>query len=189
MEWQQSVINHLYWAVISTASGEGDVIVDKWKSIERHIQNLHWGHGGKFQRCSYETTREISQEQVDQPRHDGINYQLKRLIKIYFLTGPHYNLLVTLFEGSQAYSTCGALHKKSFDQIILCLSKLYLISLSLGSLAAPKLEQLVNDKTMCKDIAKLSGVHQTFMIEAFHSLVNHFGPKMYSYTITAMVCR
>ena len=29
VEWQRSVINHLYWAVISTASREGELIVEK----------------------------------------------------------------------------------------------------------------------------------------------------------------
>ena len=57
VEWQQSVINHLYWALISTASGDGELIVEKWKSIERHIQNLHRGRGGKLQRCAHSRLR------------------------------------------------------------------------------------------------------------------------------------
>ncbi|XP_075308963.1 uncharacterized protein LOC142370332 [Odontesthes bonariensis] len=55
--WQQSIINHLYWSVVSTTNGDGDLILDKWKSVERHIQNLHTRHGGKFPRCAHPRLR------------------------------------------------------------------------------------------------------------------------------------
>ena len=58
-------------------------------------------------------------------------------------------------------------------------------SLYIGTLAAIKFEQLVN-KILWKVLAQLSGVHQTFMVEALHSLVNYFTPKMYSYTFTGI---
>ena len=51
------------------------------------------------------------------------------------------------------------------------------------------LEALVNNKILCKDIAMLSGEHQTFKLEAFHSLVNQFAPKMYVYSYSGMQCR
>ena len=41
-----------------------------------------------------------------------------------------------------------------------------------------RLEELVTSKSLLKDIQQLSGHHQTETIEAFHSLVIHFGPKM-----------
>ena len=107
--------------------------------------------------CSYEATREISQEEMDQTRYDSVNYKLKRLIKTCFLIDLHYNLLANLVERSQAYGTCGALHNEGFDQVILCLSKLYLISLSLGSLATAKLEQLVNNKPRARTLPNCQG--------------------------------
>ena len=42
---------------ISTTSGDGELIVEKWKSIERHIQNLQRGHGGKLQGCAHSRLR------------------------------------------------------------------------------------------------------------------------------------
>lgn len=51
--WQQSIINHLYWAVVSSPQDDVELIVDKWKSVERHVLNLHRGHGGKFPRCAH----------------------------------------------------------------------------------------------------------------------------------------
>ena len=78
----------------------------------------------------------------------------------------------------------GSFHNESLHQIIL-FSKLYLTSLYLGTLPAVKLEQLVN-KILFKDIAKLSGVHQAFMVEALHSLVKNFAPKMHNYTFTGI---
>ena len=78
--------------------------------------------------------------------------------------------------------TRGSFYNEGLHCIIL-FSKLYLTSLYLGTLAAVKLEQLGN-KILCKDIAKLSGVHQTFM--ALQSLVKHFAQKMYSYTFTGI---
>ncbi|KAF3833246.1 hypothetical protein F7725_026911 [Dissostichus mawsoni] len=51
--WQQSIINHLYWAVVSSTQDDAELIVDKWKSVERHVLNLHRGHGGKFPTCAH----------------------------------------------------------------------------------------------------------------------------------------
>ena len=47
----------------------------------------------------------------------------------------------------------------------------------------------MTNRSLCKDIVKLSGGHQTFRIEAFHNLVNHFAPKMHAFTFTGMWCR
>lgn len=42
---------------------------------------------------------------------------------------------------------------------------------------------------LCKDIGKLSAVHQTSKVEAFHSLIIQFAPKSYVYSYTGMLCR
>ncbi|KAF3861261.1 hypothetical protein F7725_000037 [Dissostichus mawsoni] len=47
-----------------------------------------------------------------------------------------------------------------------------------SSKAAVKLETLVCNKTLCKDISKLSGGCQTSSVEGFHSLLIQFAPKM-----------
>ncbi|KAI4806305.1 hypothetical protein KUCAC02_017134 [Chaenocephalus aceratus] len=119
--WQQSIINHLYWAVVSSTQDDAELIVDKWKSVERHVLNLHSGHGGKFPTCAH-----------------------KRLQ--------------------------GRAHKKKWIKPTV------------------KLEKLVTDKRLCKDIGKLSAVHQTSNVEGFHSLIIQFAPKCYVYSYTGMLC-
>ena len=53
--WISSIINHLYWSVISTDPGEQELIVAKWKSVVNHIQNNHQGFGIPFQACIHGT--------------------------------------------------------------------------------------------------------------------------------------
>ena len=38
-KWEQSMINHMYWCVVSTPNGDGDMMVAKWLSLENHIHN------------------------------------------------------------------------------------------------------------------------------------------------------
>lgn len=50
--WSQSVSNHLYWCAASSA-GCGELVVEKWKSILRHVTNIHVDHGQLFPRCEH----------------------------------------------------------------------------------------------------------------------------------------
>ncbi|KAI4800827.1 hypothetical protein KUCAC02_007056, partial [Chaenocephalus aceratus] len=114
--WQQSIINHLYWAVVSSTQDDAELIVDKWKSVERHVLNLHSGPT-----CAH-----------------------KRLQ--------------------------GRAHKKK--------------GIKPSSLSAVRLERLVTDTRLCKDIGELSAVHQTSKVEG---LITQCAPKCYS--DTGMLCR
>ena len=33
-KWEKSMINHMYWCVVSTPNGDGDMMVAKWLSLE-----------------------------------------------------------------------------------------------------------------------------------------------------------
>ncbi|ELT95131.1 hypothetical protein CAPTEDRAFT_203021 [Capitella teleta] len=55
-----------------------------------------------------------------------------------------------------------------------------------GSAAAVKLEELVFNKYLLKDLATLSPHYQTYDLEAFHSLLNQFAPKMTAFHFQAM---
>ena len=48
---QRSIINHLYWCVISTPSGNGELVKAKWLSIDNHIHNVHNNNGELFPHC------------------------------------------------------------------------------------------------------------------------------------------
>ena len=50
-QWQKSIINHMYWCVASTPSGNGEMVKAKWLSLVNHIHNVHTGHGDIFSKC------------------------------------------------------------------------------------------------------------------------------------------
>ncbi|XDV25561.1 hypothetical protein PO909_029461, partial [Leuciscus waleckii] len=58
-----------------------------------------------------------------------------------------------------------------------------------GSTAAIKLESVASRKTLLKDIRQLSPQHQTFSLEAFHSLMLHFAPKHTGFSFLGMYSR
>ncbi|KAI8502429.1 ATP-dependent DNA helicase chl1 [Branchiostoma belcheri] len=51
--WVGSIINHLYWAVVSSPDDNRRLAVDKWKSVVSHICNKHEGFQGQFPRCEH----------------------------------------------------------------------------------------------------------------------------------------
>lgn len=55
--------------------------------------------------------------------------------------------------------------------------------------AAVKLESIIWNKSLCKDIEKLSGNYQTSRLESFHSLINYFAPKQLCFSFHGMYCR
>jgi hypothetical protein len=52
-EWVRSMVNHLYWSVISTTDGDKEMISEKWSSLANHIHDKHSGHGSKYKRCQH----------------------------------------------------------------------------------------------------------------------------------------
>ncbi|XP_039637914.1 uncharacterized protein LOC120546783 [Perca fluviatilis] len=58
-----------------------------------------------------------------------------------------------------------------------------------GSTAAIKLESVASRKALLKDIRQLSPQHQTFSLEAFHSLILHFAPKHTGFSFLGMNSR
>lgn len=58
-----------------------------------------------------------------------------------------------------------------------------------GSKASEKISDIILSNQMKRDIPKLSPLYQTSQIEAFHSTVNHFAPKMVAFSYYGMYCR
>ena len=57
------------------------------------------------------------------------------------------------------------------------------------SKASEKLSGLLTNSHLCKDITRLSPVHQTSSLEAFHSVIIHFAPKYVPFSFHGMNCR
>lgn len=59
----------------------------------------------------------------------------------------------------------------------------------LDSAAAVRFEKLVLDKNLLSSIRNLSGKYQTSNVEAFHSLIIHFAPKLTVFSYSGMLAR
>ena len=47
-KWAQSIVNLLYWCVVSTTPDDSKVVKAKWLSLENHIHDVHSGHSEQF---------------------------------------------------------------------------------------------------------------------------------------------
>ena len=63
------------------------------------------------------------------------------------------------------------------------------VAFSLDTKAAVKVEDTLTTKALLKDIGKMSPLHQTSSLEAFHSLILRFAPKNTSFSYIGMKCR
>ena len=53
-EWQKSIVNHLYWCIVSTPSCDFTVVKAKWLSLDNHVHNVHTGHGDGYPECGHD---------------------------------------------------------------------------------------------------------------------------------------
>ncbi len=51
--WRPAVINHLYWTAASTPNGDADVMEAKWKSMVKHVQDIHEHGTPTFPCCAH----------------------------------------------------------------------------------------------------------------------------------------
>ena len=58
-KWQQSIMNHLYWSVVSSRCDNADMVKVRWLSLENHIHSKHSGHISYF---LIATKQEITEE-------------------------------------------------------------------------------------------------------------------------------
>ncbi|XP_044224887.1 uncharacterized protein LOC122994330 isoform X2 [Thunnus albacares] len=58
-----------------------------------------------------------------------------------------------------------------------------------GSMALYKVEKLLLNEQVLRDVEKLSHDHQTSSLEGFHSVILHFAPKNVIFPYIGMLCR
>ncbi|XP_023819663.1 uncharacterized protein LOC101164121 isoform X2 [Oryzias latipes] len=125
-EWIDSIINHLYWSVMSTDSAEPNLVEAKWTSMLNHIVNIHTHNNDLFPKCEHKRLRGRAAR--------------KKWLK------PCSTLTV-------------------------------------------KLEKLATTTYLIRDLKQASNREQTSSLEAFHSLLNHYAPKMYAFSYEGQLCR
>lgn len=60
---------------------------------------------------------------------------------------------------------------------------------STGSVALHKIEKMLLNKRILKDVYKLSSGQQTSALESFHSQILRFAPKNVNFPFIGMLCR
>ena len=68
-------------------------------------------------------------------------------------------------------------------------NSVFFLPFSLGSVAYEKLCGVLNNINLVKGIKQASPFAQTSCLEGFHSVLNHFAPKMIAYSYAGMYCR
>ena len=71
----------------------------------------------------------------------------------------------------------------SIIHLFLCLYR------NLATKPYHRLEKLLENKRILKDISKLSPLHQTSNLEVFHSVILRFAPKNVAFSFHGMLCR
>ena len=66
---------------------------------------------------------------------------------------------------------------------------LYSVYYVAGHTSAAELHDIIHDRNIVKDMLNSSGESATSHLEAFHSLINHYAPKMLYYRSRAMKSR
>lgn len=72
---------------------------------------------------------------------------------------------------------------------VKCMTNPFMYVIILGSACHQLMCDIVEDDRMVKDVKQLSPGGQTSSLEAFHSLINNFAPKMYHFHYRSMYTR
>ena len=79
--------------------------------------------------------------------------------------------------------------KCSLNYVTVCTSPFFFIFGTTDTKSSEKLTAILTNTILCKDIVRLSPLHQTSSLEAFHSVIIHFDPKYVALSYQGMCCR
>jgi hypothetical protein len=72
---------------------------------------------------------------------------------------------------------------------VLFFDIIYIFLFYIDSRVYKLVEEIVCATRLVKDVGQLSSGRQTYSLEVFHNVVNHFAPKMNHHFYWAMKCR
>ena len=111
----------------------------------------------------------------------------------YFILWGSHNILFTVnmfaIIHMQDNFKCVSTGEKKSVYLNVCCVCAYLSWSLAGSMAAVKLEGIITRTSLLKDVRQLSPQHQTYSLEAFHSLILHFAPKHTGFSYHGMYSR
>ena len=80
-----------------------------------------------------------------------------------------------------------------YHELYICIyiHNLHIIVITsiIGNKAFEQLSDVMSSKHLLADIKKLSPSKQTSSLESYHSVLNHFAPKLLAFSYVGMHCR
>lgn len=170
-QWIRPCENHFVWSATSTFSGNGKLIWAKFISFLSHVINKHDDLDEPlFNKCAH---GEIA------PREwlkKGMSVSAINRSQGHFPKSFKFVSSETIYN---TYNVCtNFLFSKDQQLLFTADSSLY-----------EKLFSTLTKKNLKKGIMKASHMAQTSCLEGFHSVLNHFAPKMVAFTYPGMVTR
>ena len=154
----------MFWCAASTGDNDGDLKAAKWLSITNHIMNKHSGHESPlFSQCLH-------------GRLHGRERKKKWL-------NPGMAMLILNILYLISYI------KKCVNNDTYSYYSRFISSCCSGSQPYEKLTEVLTKCSLLKDIKQMSGAHATSLLEAFHSVQNHFATKRLAFFYHGMTSR
>lgn len=153
----------------------------KWQSMINHVQDIHEHSTPAFTSCAHPPLEGEARNKewlepgtTQQPMLKDVKCFEAKLFSVLV----KFSLVLSIITPCVLIITCVMKCDRLYDRMFYS-----------GSPAATKLESVAARKALVKDIRQLSPQHQTFSLEAYHSLILHFAPKHTGFSFLGMYSR